>query len=185
MIRPTDVAHDLQAIKTVIDDLLPLLKEHGQLSVTSRPGAENPLTDAIGWRPDDVRESDYSVVNKEFKGGPVEELLNKLPFKCGRVRIMLMRPKSSLSIHADSTRRYHYAVQTKPDCFIVEMMGDRGKFHHIPADGCVYEMDAFRNHTALNTGRSDRVHIVICSADEEEYQDADQVGRVKNVTANS
>ena len=185
MIRPTDVTHDMQAVKEVIDDLLPLLKEHGQLSVTSRPGAENPITDAIGWRPDSVSESEYSVINQEFKGGPVEELMNKLPFKCGRVRLMLMRPKSSLSIHADSTRRYHYAVQTKPDCFIVEMQGENARFHHVPADGRVYEMDAFRNHTALNTGRSDRVHIVICSAEEEEYLGADQVGRVESVTVNS
>ena len=183
MFRPTDVTHDIEEIRAVIEPLFPKLREHGQLSVTSRPGAKDPLTDAIGWRPEDASEADYSVVNEPFKGGAVEELLKKLPFNCGRVRIMLMRPKSSLSIHADSTRRYHYAIQTKPDCFIVEMDGDEGKFHHIPADGRIYEMDAFRNHTAINTGRSERVHIVICSADEEEYQGADQVGRVESVTS--
>ncbi len=177
MIRATDISQDIESVRTSVAGVLDLLKEHGQLSVTSRPGASEPLLDAIGWLPEDACEADYSVVNEEFRGGAIEELLNKLPFRHGRVRLMRLAPKTCLSIHADSTRRYHYAVTTSPDCFLVEMQGAEGTFHHIPADGRLYEMDARLTHTAVNTGRDGRVHIVICNADETQALDASEVGR--------
>lgn len=178
MIRATDIIQDVESVRRDVADVLDRLKEQGQLSVTSRPGASEPLLDAIGWLPEDASEADYSVVNEEFRGGAIEELLNKLPFRHGRVRLMRLAPKTCLSIHADSTRRYHYAVNTSPDCYLVEMNGPEGTFHHIPADGRLYEMDARLIHTAVNTGREGRVHIVICNADETQALDAGAVGRI-------
>lgn len=181
MIRPTEIQQNLEAVRSVVSEVGALLKERGQLSVTSRPDAEEPLLDALGWLPEDAQESDYSVINEEFKGGPIEELLSKLPFRHGRVRLMRLAPKSCLSIHKDSTRRYHYAVTTTPDCYLVEMRDGTGTFHHIPADGRLYEMDARLTHTAVNAGREGRVHIVICNADESAALDAKAVGRVSGL----
>lgn len=183
MIRPTEIVQDIESVRTSVAEVHALLKERRQLSVTSRPGAEEPLLDAIGWLPEDASEADYSVVNEEFRGGAIEELLGKLPFRHGRVRLMYLPPKSCLSIHADSTRRYHYAVDTSPDCYLVEMDGTKGVFHHVPADGRLYEMDARLTHTAINAGREGRIHIVICNADETEALDAGSVGRVHGLAA--
>lgn len=183
MIRPTEILQNLESVRSVVAGVDALLKERGQLSVTSRSEAEEPLLDALGWLPEDAREADYSVVNTEFKGGPIEELLNKLPFRHGRVRLMRLAPKSCLSIHKDSTRRYHYAVTTTPDCYLVEMKDGTGIFHHVPADGRLYEMDARLTHTAINAGREGRVHIVICNADETAALDAEAVGRISGLAS--
>lgn len=178
MIRPTEIVQDLESVRAVVDQVQDLLTTHGQLSVTSRPGAADPLTDALGWLPQDADEADYSVVNAEFRGSAIEQLLQKLTFRHGRVRLMRLAPKSCLSIHADSTRRYHYAVTTSPDCYLVELNNTIGTFHHVPADGRLYEMDARLTHTAINAGRTPRVHLVICNADETERLDPRSVGRV-------
>lgn len=183
MIRPTDIRQDLESVRAAVARVEDLLAEHRQLSITSRPGAAEPLLDALGWLPEDAREADYSVVNEEFKDTAIADLLGKLPFQPGRARLMQLAPKSCLSIHADSTRRYHYAVTTSPDCYLVELDGDHGTFHHVPADGRLYEMDARRTHTAINAGRSTRIHIVICNAGETQALDAEHVGRVHGLGA--
>ncbi len=184
MIRPTEIEQDLASVLAAVAPVRDLLRERGQLSITSRPGAEDPLTDALGWLPEDAQEADYSAINDEFRGGAVEQLIQKLNFQYGRIRLMRLAPKSCLSVHADSTRRYHYAILTTPDCYLVEMHGDQGTFHHIPADGRLYEMDARMTHTAINSGRSERIHLVICNADEHQALEKDRVGRVHGVTSN-
>lgn len=123
MIRPTEIEQDLASVLAAIDPVRDLLRERGQLSVTSRPGAKEPLIDALGWLPEDAQEADYSAINEEFRGGAVEQLIQKLDFQYGRIRLMRLAPKSCLSVHADSTRRYHYAILTTPDCYLVEIHG--------------------------------------------------------------
>jgi hypothetical protein len=181
MIRPTEIEQDLSAMRDVLERVYPLFTEHNQIGVTARPGVEDPLYDAVGWLPDDAVEGDYSVVNAEFRDSAVEELLRALPFRFGRSRLMRMRPKACLSIHADPSRRYHYAITTNPSCYILDIAKGAGRFHHIPADGRLYQMDAHRMHTAMNAGREERVHLVICSADEEPLDDAVPVGRADRV----
>jgi hypothetical protein len=80
---------------------------------------------------------------------------------------MTMAPKSCLSIHWDSSRRWHYAIDTNPSCFLIHMDGEVGHFHHIPADGYVYEMDARLTHTAMNASKKPRLHLVIADAADE------------------
>ena len=177
MIRMTDIEQDLAAMREVLERVYPLFSEHNQIGVTARPDSADPLYDAVGWLPEGARESDYSMITEPFRGTAVEALLKKLPFRYGRTRVMRMRPKSCLSIHADPTRRYHYAITTNPGCYIVGITEGAGTFHHIPADGHVYEMDAHRTHTAINSSNKDRVHIVICPADDARPADAMPVGR--------
>jgi hypothetical protein len=181
MIRATEIFQDLESVRSVVAGVDDLLRERGQLSVTSRPGAAEPLLDALGWLSEDASEADFSVINEEFRGTAIEQLISKLPFRQGRVRLMYLKPKSCLSIHADSTRRYHYAVTTSPDCYLVEIHGNKGVFHHVPADGRLYEMDARLTHTAINAGREGRVHIVICNADESAALEASAVGRIQGL----
>ena len=113
MIRAMDVHEDLNAMQEMLESAEPLFSEHNQISVTCRPGATDPLSDAIGWLPEGVAEADYSEITAPFVGTAVERLLQNLPFAFGRTRLMRMRPKSCLSVHADPTRRYHYAITTE------------------------------------------------------------------------
>ncbi|MEL0110218.1 MAG: aspartyl/asparaginyl beta-hydroxylase domain-containing protein [Rickettsiales bacterium] len=184
MIRETGIREELASLLATLEQVNPLFTEHNQIGVTARPGVADPLYDAVGWLPEGAAEADYSEINEPFLGTAIEDLLRKLPFAYGRTRLMRMRPKSCLSIHADPTRRYHFALITNPGCFIVGVSGDKGGFHHIPADGQLYEMDAHRTHTAMNTGNQDRIHLVITPADPTRPPNADPVGRRRLETRN-
>jgi len=170
-LRRTSVTQDIDPVRQAIAEFLPLFGADNVISVTSRPNADQPLYDQIGWLPEGVRERDFRVINPEFRGTAVEALLHKLPFEFGRTRIMRMPKKSCLSIHWDTSLRYHYAVVTNPACYLVCMDDDVGRFHHVPADGFLYEMDARRTHTAINASREARIHLVICDAKDEGLTD--------------
>ena len=165
MIHRTDVQLDLAAAQRVLDDVYPLIGEKCEMSVTARPGAEDPLHD-IGWLPEGEKEGNYSVITPPFKGTVIEDMLHDLPFRYGRTRIIAMPRKTCLSIHNDPTVRYHYALRTNPDCYILFKEDETGTFYHIPADGYLYEMDARKTHTAINASREERIHVVICSAED-------------------
>ncbi len=162
MIRATDMTADLAEMLETLERVMPLLGKNNQIGVTARPGVE---------------EADYSDVTETLRGTVFERLLRELPFAYGRTRLMRMRPKSCLSIHADPTRRYHFALVTNPGCYIVEVTEENGVFHHILADGRFYEMDAHRTHTAMNSGNKDRYHLVICPADPARPDGAEPLGR--------
>ena len=167
MIRRTEIHQELDPVRATVEALVPLFGPDNVISVTSRKGADRPLQDHVGWLPEGVRERDFTVVNPEFHGTAIEALLDKLPFAFGRTRLMRMPKKSCLSIHWDTSLRYHYAVKTNPACYLVFMEDDIGHFRHIPADGYLYEMDARLTHTAINVSRHDRIHLVICDAKDE------------------
>ena len=171
MITKLDIYQDLAAVRQVVEARKELFDAQGVISVTSRPDAEVPIHDHNGWLPEGVREGDFSVVNQEFRGTVIEELLHSLPFQFGRTRLVRMAPKACLSIHWDTCKRYHYAIETNPSCFLVEVHDTQGTFHHIPADGYVYEMDARMTHTAMNASKKPRIHLVISDAKDEGLQD--------------
>jgi hypothetical protein len=182
MIHATETKGNLDRMLETLETVMPLFTKHNQISVTARHGAVEPLYDAVGWIPDDVAEADYSEITAPFIGTAFERFLKDLPFAYGRTRLMRMRPKSCLSIHADPTRRYHMALITNPDCYIVGVSGGEGSFHQIPADGVLYEMDAHRTHTAMNSGNKDRFHLVICPADPTRPMDAEPIGRTESLS---
>ena len=164
MLRRTEVYQDLAPVREVFQNVSPLFDHDNVISVTSRRGAEQPLKDCVGWLPEGVKERDFRVINPEFRGTAIEDLLGKLPFDFGRARLMRMPKKSCLSIHWDASPRYHYAIVTNPACYLVFMEGDIGHFRQVPADGYLYEMDARLTHTAINASREPRYHLVICDA---------------------
>ena len=133
MIRATDTTADLSEIVETFELVMPLFGKDNQIGVTGRTGVKDPIGDAIGWIPDGVEEADYSDVSEPLLGTVFERLLYELPFAYGRTRLMRMRPKSCLSMHADPTRRYHFALVTNPGCYIVEVTEENVVFHHVPA----------------------------------------------------
>lgn len=162
MISRTRVYMDVARVRDVVDRMLPLFRKN-RLYVTSRPGADDPLHDGTGWMPEGVTEADYSVLNEPFRGTAIEELLDALPAPYGRVRLMLMPPKSCLSFHWDDTTRLHYAVTTTPACYMIHRNGESCDLYHVPADGYVYRMDTRLVHNAMNTSNEPRIHLVIAN----------------------
>ena len=162
-LKKLDIHCDISAIREAMDAVYPLFGHDNVLLVNSHARSRNPLKDFSGWLPDDVSEDDFDTINAEFRGTPFEAFLRQLPFPYRRARIMRMGKKSCLTIHNDTCLRYHLAIRTNPACFLVEMDGRVGTFHHVPADGYLYEMDGTRNHTAINASKEERIHLVISS----------------------
>ena len=119
-----------------------------------------------GWLPDGVTEADFTELNEPFRGTAVEELLDSIPWQLGRVRLMILPPKTCYSFHFDTTTRLHYAITTNPDCFLVERQQERANLFHVPADGWVYRMDTRLVHNAMNCSNKPRLHLVAANLEE-------------------
>ena len=162
-LKKLDIHYDIESIRGAMEKIYPLFGHDNVLLVNSHAKSRDPLRDFSGWLPDDVSEDDFDTINKEFRGTAFEDFLHQLPFPYRRARLMRMGKKSCLTIHNDTCLRYHLAIKTNPACFLVEMDGRIGTFHHVPADGYLYEMDGTRNHTAINASKEERIHLVISS----------------------
>ena len=157
---------DVERILQTVEPLLPQFRKN-RLFVTSRPGVEDPLHDGSGWLPDGVTEADFTVLNAPFRDTAIEELLQSIPYKLGRVRLMILPPKTCYSFHFDTTTRLHYAITTNPDCYLVERQQEQAKLFHVPADGWVYRMDTRLVHNAMNCSNEPRLHLVAANLEEE------------------
>ncbi len=74
----------------------------------------------------------------------------------GRVRILMMPPKTTYSLHHDPDLwRVHIPLITNPDCF----MFVEGKMWHLPA-GSAYLTRVEYHHLAINASNENRIHIV-------------------------
>lgn len=87
-----------------------------------------------------------------------QDLVAALPFPIGRMRLLKMLPKSCYSMHKDDGFRFHLALQTNPQCFLI--FKDAGAFH-IPGDGQIYGSNTLLDHSAMNGSFTDRIHLVV------------------------
>lgn len=158
-----DIHHNISKVQAVVHDRYSLFGDDDVVCLNSHALSKNPLKDFSGWLPDHISEDEFTTINQEFLGTALEDLLHKLPFPYRRARLMRLRKKTCLTIHWDTCLRYHYAIKTNPACFLVHMKGNIGEFHHVPADGYVYEMDGTKTHMALNASQEERIHLVISS----------------------
>ena len=130
-------------------------------------------------------DTDYTVFNEEFQDTyfhEVWETLRALPGSIGRMRLMRLQPHGCLSFHCDFEDRYHIPILTNPRCFFL-MSNERNVFpeffdtrvpsvgvFHLPADGSVYTFEAMNYHTAVNAGKTARVHLVTSVLKDEEKE---------------
>ena len=157
LITRTDISFDPGKVTAAFEGVAGLPQQWHAVSVTSKPGAENPLHDGVSADPDE--EMLYKVINAEFRGTYFEEILTGLPFPFGRTRILRVPPQKCYPVHTNHSIRYHLALNTHVGAFIV--YPEVGKVYHIPADGYLYRMDARVPHTAVNCGPLTRAHMVI------------------------
>lgn len=107
-------------------------------------------------------ERDFNIINPALKGSYIEHVLKSMPVNAVRARLMRLSPKSCYSIHVDRTPRYHVALHTNPHARFI--FTKENKVLQIPADGKVYFTNTILEHTAMNGGQEDRVHLVFLAA---------------------
>jgi hypothetical protein len=120
-----------------------------------------------------VNEDAYRVfepllMNTYFKN--VYDTLSR-HYKLGRVRILKLNSRTSLSYHRDPEARLHVPIVTNPGSLMVV---DK-EAHHMKADGSVYYVDTTKYHTALNGGNEPRIHLVATILDENREEELYEV----------
>lgn len=109
-----------------------------------------------------VAEDLFVHFNEEFTGTLFEDIYRRLPYRMGRVRILLLPPRAAYSLHADNERRIHIALRTTPQSMLfIHGVGDQYWRLPITANGRPYIVDTRRLHTAVNgSAETTRVHFV-------------------------
>ena len=175
-IKPLELTADVDLLQANFDQILAMTKWgiENQIGLSYRKGATDIWKDCIGSLYD--RESGVDIANEhdftelnanipEYLKAKLEELAIIENIKLGRIRFMRLMPKSGLTVHADTSVRYHFVLKTNPYAYIAHT------FHagnvsalcfHIPADGNFYKVDTTKPHFVYNGGQEPRVHLVIC-----------------------
>jgi len=154
----------------------------GAISLTQIPGDPDSIKGSkargVFWtKPDKsgeevvrdkkIDEVKYSEFIKEYNNTYFKEVYETLSarYKLGRVRILLKKPRSTLSWHRDPEPRLHIPIVTNPGAIMV--VDSVAK--HMPADGSVWITNNTKYHNAFNGGEEDRVHLVACVLDYKFY----------------
>jgi hypothetical protein len=104
-------------------------------------------------------ESEFTEFNPRFANTPLEEIYSfiKSNFNVGRVRLMRISPRKTMSWHYDTTQRLHYPIETYTGCRMVI----ENESAHLPADTW-WITNTINNHTAFNASNKYRIHLVAC-----------------------
>jgi len=184
--KVTDLKFDILKLKKALKQVLSKktyddacgTKHIAAIHLNQIPGDPNSTKDenvkGIYWtKPDSsgkeymrakkINESAYTEFVKDLEDTYFKKVYDSLSkkFKLGRVRILLKRPRSTLSWHRDPEPRLHIPIITNPGCMMV--IGNVAK--HLPADGSVYITNNVKYHNAFNGGEENRVHLVACLTD--------------------
>lgn len=112
-----------------------------------------------------TKESQYKFFIKKFENTFFHALYKQVsevsPLPIGRVRLMKLKPKTCYSFHRDNSIRYHLAINTNPECYL--LFKDSGLFH-VPMDGQIYGTNTLLEHTAMNCSDQERIHLVFSTA---------------------
>ena len=164
----TDIKVDLNKLVEGVDEVRKLYPfTNGQICLTHMPYCPSgkKYTQGCGslWNFDKgefwAKEKDFSVFNSDVRNNYLYEIYKMVPFKVGRMRIMNLQPKRCYSYHKDSEFRYHVAIKTNPQSFLLI----EEQAYHVPDDGYLYKVDTTRIHTALNANKTEeRLHLVLC-----------------------
>jgi hypothetical protein len=179
MIEKLDFKVELSSVLADVDQIVkssPWDEDH-QIGLTHRPTADpaNLWKDAVG----SLHKSEYvdsTTTEYEFTelNAQIPETLRTLlldfarsqNIKLGRVRIMRALPKRGLTVHRDTTVRYHLVLKTNIDSFfgfreLKQVDGVAAKCYHMPANGHFYKVDTTKFHFIYNGGKTERIHLVI------------------------
>jgi hypothetical protein len=138
----------------------------------SNKSVVNPYTDGVGarrewtisrWQAPKAKkksiikdQSEYKILNEAYEGTVFADIIQDVNGE--RARIMEMNPSTTYTVHRDNSPRYHLALITNPNAYF--LFPTLNEIIHIPADGCLYEVDTTIPHSFVNCG-PDRTHLVI------------------------
>lgn len=176
-IKKLDLTADVLQVSNDLDQILTLSSwgVENQIGLTYRKEATGDLwKDCVGSLYN--RETGLDIANEEefteINAHVPPYILSKLNelalvenFKLGRVRFMRLPSKSGLTVHADTSVRYHLVLKTNPHAYIAHTFnsGNIGALcFHIPSDGHFYKVDTTKHHFVYNGGLEPRIHLVIC-----------------------
>lgn len=147
--KSTDIALGTSSLDYDWDNASTVI-EHG-ISRIIVPKKEVPLKD-----------SDFTVLCDQFKNTEFENVYNMLNsnFKIGRVRLIKSEPKTCMSWHIDHSQRIHYPLCTQEGCLMVI----KDEVMHLPQDTW-WMTNTVELHTAFNSSKSSRIHLVVCLID--------------------
>jgi hypothetical protein len=176
-IKKLDLTADSNLMQESLDTILTMTDwgVENQLGLSHRVVPEKDIwKDCVGSLYDretgiDIaNENDFAQLNAnvpsylKFK---LQELAICENIKIGRVRFMRLMPKTGLSVHADTSVRYHFVLKTNPHAYIAHAFNAgnvSALCFHIPADNNFYKVDTTKHHFVYNGGQEPRIHLVIC-----------------------
>ena len=178
-----NVKFDIKKLKEAYHQILKIkdfqgvagISNFGAISLTQIPGDPDSIKGnkarGVFWtKPDQtgkevvrdqmIDEASYSEFINEYKDTYFKEVVETLRknYKIGRVRILLKKPRSTLSWHRDPEPRLHIPIITNPGSIMV--IDNVAK--HMPADGSVWITNNKKYHNAFNGGEENRIHLVAC-----------------------
>ena len=168
-----DLKFDIEKLKIALEDLLrySYFKQGAVsgISLNKIPNSNKADLRGIYWiknqegeeeqREEYVDESLYSEFIEKFNDSYFKQVYETLSneFNIGRVRLLKLKPRQSLSYHRDPEPRLHIPITTNPGALlIVDQFAC-----NLKADGNVYYTNTTKYHSALNGGETDRIHMVI------------------------
>ena len=178
-----NVKFDIKKLKEAYHQILKIkdfqgvasISNFGAISLTQIPGDPDSIKGnkarGVFWtKPDQtgkevvrdqmIDEASYSEFINDYKDTYFKEVVETLQknYKIGRVRILLKKPRSTLSWHRDPEPRLHIPIITNPGSIMV--IDNVAK--HMPADGSVWITNNKKYHNAFNGGEENRIHLVAC-----------------------
>lgn len=153
ILGPIDNIRLVESLQTFIEKAQQGLKQQGLRWAGDFEGVSDLRYSEAN--PKKIGEEDFVdwIKGTEF----LQELANDIGIrKQGRVRMLMMTPRSTYSLHYDPDLwRVHIPLVTNPDAFM--FVG--GKMWHLPL-GNAYLVKVEDYHLAVNAGSENRIHIV-------------------------
>jgi hypothetical protein len=159
----------LDELKRHAQELVAKVESLKQISLQVEEG-NTSWSQSSGWLKAKSDEFNYHSLHPELKGTAFE-VLDYLPLKVYRARLMILNPGDTYSVHADPTPRVHIPLFTNPGACLVFVDEDKRTEVHLPADGRVLWVDTRNKHTAVNLGTEPRIHIVATVKDTEDSKE--------------
>lgn len=106
---------------------------------------------------DEQDEKKYQYINTSIENSEISKIIKK--YRAYRSRIMIMNSRKCYSVHKDPTPRIHIPLITNDQCW---MIWPTEPFCVKLKPGFVYWTNTTKEHTFINGGLEDRIHIVMC-----------------------
>ena len=160
MIKPLGICESFDKLRSEILSLITCLgTDKTQIICQTIEKNSKDWITGIGSIYDLEHKDEHLYVNRNcnLKNTLIESLINKS--HGFRTRIMIMPPKTCYSIHADPTPRIHIPIITNTQSWMIWPM--QSACYHLQ-ERLIYWTDTTKNHTFLNGGIENRIHLVMC-----------------------